>query len=127
LAEITHRPVGRLRYDGSASFDRSRRRFSSDQACIRSGRHHGRPSGQKSGPPSTRWRQNNKAYGGTVILEGVVNREGQVQELRVLAGPSMLQQAAIDAVRQWVYTPYSLAGKAVDQELEFYVEFALPR
>jgi periplasmic protein TonB len=64
---------------------------------------------------------------GTVILEGVVNREGQVQELRVLAGPSMLQQAAIDAVRQWVYTPYSLAGKAVDQELEFYVEFALPR
>jgi len=39
----------------------------------------------------------------------------------------MLQQAAIDAVRQWVYTPYLLAGKAVDQEIEFYVESALPR
>ena len=64
---------------------------------------------------------------GTVILEGVVNTEGHVQELRVLAGPSMLQQAAIDAVRQWVYTPYFLAGKAIDQEIEFYVEFALPR
>jgi TonB family protein len=64
---------------------------------------------------------------GTVILEGVVDTEGHVQQLQVLAGPPMLQQAAIDAAKQWVYTPYSLAGKPVEVEIEINVAFALPR
>jgi TonB family protein len=64
---------------------------------------------------------------GTVILDGVIDTEGHVQQLQVLAGPPMLQQAAIDAVRQWVYTPYLLAGKPVEVETEINVVFALSR
>jgi TonB family protein len=64
---------------------------------------------------------------GTVILDGIVNTEGHVQQLQVLTGPQMLQQAAIDAARQWVYTPYSLAGKPAEVEIEINVMFVLPR
>lgn len=64
---------------------------------------------------------------GTVILDGVINTEGHVQQIQVLAGPPMLQQAAIDAVKQWVYTPYLLAGKPVEVETEINVVFALAR
>jgi protein TonB len=41
---------------------------------------------------------------GVVILECVVDTRGRVQEARVLRGVPLLDQAALDAVRQWVYS-----------------------
>jgi TonB family protein len=64
---------------------------------------------------------------GTVIIDGVIDTEGHVQQIQVLAGPPALQQAAIDTVRQWVYTPFTLAGKPVEVEIEINVMFVLPR
>jgi len=40
---------------------------------------------------------------GTVILEAHIDKEGNVTKLRVVIGQPMLQQAAMDAVKQWVY------------------------
>jgi protein TonB len=37
----------------------------------------------------------------------------------------MLQQAAIDAVRQWRYKPYLLNGEPVEVETTIEVEFKL--
>jgi TonB family protein len=64
---------------------------------------------------------------GTVILDGVISTEGHFQELQVLGGPPMLQQAALDAVRQWVYSPYLLDGQPVEVETDINVVFALGR
>ena len=64
---------------------------------------------------------------GTVILNGVISKEGHFKKLQVLAGPPMLQQAAIDAVQQWAYTPYLLGGQPVEVETDVNVVFALGR
>jgi protein TonB len=49
---------------------------------------------------------------GVVILEAIVDREGVVEEVRVLrSANSLLDRAAIDAVRQWQYSPVILNGR----------------
>jgi protein TonB len=49
---------------------------------------------------------------GVVILEAIVDRDGRVEQVRVLRSVnSLLDKAAIDAVRQWQYSPVILNGK----------------
>ena len=64
---------------------------------------------------------------GTVVLNGVIGTDGHYKRLEVLAGPAMLHQAAMDAVGQWVYTPYMREGKPVEVETDVNVVFALQR
>jgi TonB family protein len=64
---------------------------------------------------------------GTVILTGVIGTDGHFKKIDVLTGPPMLQQAAVDSVRQWVYTPYLREGKPVEVETDISVVFALQR
>jgi protein TonB len=48
---------------------------------------------------------------GTVILEAIVDREGRVTEVRVLrSAHRLLDEAAVEAVRQWQYAPLVLNG-----------------
>jgi periplasmic protein TonB len=47
---------------------------------------------------------------GMVILECTIDPHGRVQDVRVLRGIPLLDQAATDAVRQWAYTPTLLNG-----------------
>jgi TonB family protein len=51
---------------------------------------------------------------GTVVLSAVIGKDGNVENLRVLSGPSQLQQTALDAVRQWTYKPYLLNGDPIE-------------
>jgi protein TonB len=48
---------------------------------------------------------------GTVILEATTDIYGRVIVVRVLRSLPLLDQAAIDAVRQWVYEPLMLNGR----------------
>ena len=48
---------------------------------------------------------------GVVILEATADVEGKVQAVKVLRGVSGLNQAAIDAVKQWTYEPMIINGK----------------
>jgi len=48
---------------------------------------------------------------GIVILESVTDIYGRVQNIRVLRSIPLLDQAAIDAVRQWVYEPMVINGR----------------
>jgi protein TonB len=48
---------------------------------------------------------------GTVILEAIVDQEGRVESVKVLRSLSVLDKPAIDAVKQWRYSPVLLNGK----------------
>jgi len=48
---------------------------------------------------------------GVVILEAVVGRDGRVEDVKVLRSIPLLDAAAVDAVRQWQYSPLLLNGK----------------
>src|ERR1700677_1553461 len=62
---------------------------------------------------------------GTVVLQATIAKDGTIQNLRVINGPPMLQQAAMDAVRSWRYKPYSLNGEPVEVETTINVVFNL--
>ena len=62
---------------------------------------------------------------GTVRLIGIVGKEGTVEQLQVVSGPPLLIQAAVDAVRQWVYRPTILGGKPVEVAAPIDVIFTL--
>ena len=62
---------------------------------------------------------------GTVILQATISKSGTIENLRVISGPAMLQQAAIDSVRNWRYRPYMLNGQPVEVETTVNVVFTL--
>jgi periplasmic protein TonB len=62
---------------------------------------------------------------GTVVLQATISRAGSIENLKVISGPPMLQQAAIDAVRTWRYKPYLLNGDPVEVETTISVVFNL--
>jgi protein TonB len=65
--------------------------------------------------------------GGTVRLAATISRNGTIENLRVTGGPAMLQQAALDAVKTWLYRPYLLDGQPVEVETTVDVIFTLSR
>jgi len=62
---------------------------------------------------------------GSVVVEAVISRAGRIESLRVLSGPMMLQNAALDAIREARYRPFQLNGEAVDVETRITVNFKL--
>jgi TonB family protein len=62
---------------------------------------------------------------GTVILETVIDVTGRVTLVRVLRSIPLLDQAAIDAVKEWTFTPTLLNGVPVPIALTVTVRFAL--
>jgi protein TonB len=62
---------------------------------------------------------------GNVILHAVIGRDGQVSELQILSGHPLLVNAAVEAVRQWRYSPTLLNGQAVEVETTITVSFVL--
>ncbi len=62
---------------------------------------------------------------GVVILECTLSPQGKVADVKVLRGVPLLDQAAIDAVKQWVYTPTLLNGIPVPVILTVTVNFTL--
>jgi protein TonB len=62
---------------------------------------------------------------GTVIMVAVLDTTGRVTQLRVLKSAPMLDQAALDAVRQWRYTPSLYGGHPVSVLMTITVRFQL--
>jgi protein TonB len=62
---------------------------------------------------------------GTVVLQAMISRLGTVENLRVISGHPMLQQAAMDAVHSWRYRPYLLNGQPVEVETTVNVIFKM--
>jgi protein TonB len=70
-----------------------------------------------------------KAMGvqGTVVLQATISKAGAIENLRVVSGPPMLQQSALDAVKNWRYRPYLLNGQPIEVETTVNVVFTLGR
>ncbi len=62
---------------------------------------------------------------GVVILEAVIDARGRVESVRVLRSIPLLDQAAVDAVKQWILTPALLNGIAVPVVMTVTVNFTL--
>ena len=62
---------------------------------------------------------------GMVILEATIDESGVVRDVKVLRSIPMLDQAAMDAVKKWRYTPTLLNGAAVPILLTVTVTFSL--
>jgi protein TonB len=62
---------------------------------------------------------------GIVILEAVIDARGRVESVRVLRSIPTLDQAAVDAVRQWRFTPTLLNGEPVPIVMTVTVNFTL--
>lgn len=62
---------------------------------------------------------------GIVILECTISPQGKVTNVKVLRGIPLLDQAAIDAVRLWVYSPTLLNGVPVPVIMTVTVNFRL--
>ncbi len=62
---------------------------------------------------------------GIVIIEATIGADGQVTHARILRSVALLDQAAIDAVRQWQFTPTLLNGVPVPVIMTVTVNFTL--
>jgi TonB family protein len=63
---------------------------------------------------------------GVVILEVHIGIDGAVNDARVLRGLPLLNDAALDAVKQWMYEPTLLNGTPVPVIMTVTVAFTLP-
>lgn len=66
-----------------------------------------------------------KRIQGDVVLHIVVSREGVAGKADLVSGHPLLAAAAIDAVKQWKYQPYSMNGHPVGMDTEAVVSFSL--
>jgi TonB family protein len=62
---------------------------------------------------------------GEVVLECVISKSGDVTSLRIVSGPPILAQSALDAVKQWKYSPFLVNGNPVKVETTITVIFHL--
>jgi protein TonB len=62
---------------------------------------------------------------GVVIIEATIGADGKVKEAKVLRGQPLLDQAALDAVKQWVFSPTLLNNVPVPVIMTVTVNFTL--
>ena len=62
---------------------------------------------------------------GSVVLQAMVGKDGGIQDLKVVTGPSILAGAAREAVKQWRFKPYMQGGQPVDTQTQITVNFAI--
>lgn len=62
---------------------------------------------------------------GKVVLAATISKSGFVTNLQVVSGPPMLRQAAMDAVKNWVYKPYLLNNQPTEVQTTVSVDFSL--
>ena len=62
---------------------------------------------------------------GTVVIQATISKNGTIENPRVVSGPNMLRQAALDAVKTWRFRPYLLDGQPVEVDTTVNVVFNL--
>ena len=62
---------------------------------------------------------------GDVIIRAQIDTNGKVAGMKVVSGSALLQQAALDALRQWKYKPSRLDGQPVPGEILVTIRFRL--
>jgi TonB family protein len=62
---------------------------------------------------------------GTVDFEVRIGATGKIESMKVVGGPPMLQQAAMDSLKQWTYRPFEKDGKPVEASGPVSIDFSL--
>ena len=62
---------------------------------------------------------------GTVVVSALIGTDGRISSLRVLGGPAILVPAAVDAIRQARYRPWTLNSEPVEVETTVNIVFSL--
>ncbi|MGH9500430.1 MAG: TonB family protein [Terriglobales bacterium] len=62
---------------------------------------------------------------GAVVLQALIDKTGNIEDLHVVSGPTILAAAAREAVKQWHFKPYYQAGQAVETEARITVNFTI--
>jgi TonB family protein len=62
---------------------------------------------------------------GNVVVDALIDTNGRVSTMKVLSGPALLHQSAMDALRQWKYEPATLNGQPMAMHLTVTIQFKL--
>jgi TonB family protein len=62
---------------------------------------------------------------GTVVLGATIDGEGKITDVKVLESVPGLDQAAVDALKQWLYAPVRVGGQPITYSFTVSVRFAL--
>ena len=76
-------------------------------------------------PPAYPTLAKNQHVSGNVLIDALIDPNGRVTTMKIVSGPTLLQQAAMDALKQWKYQPATLDGKAVPMHLTVTIQFRL--
>jgi protein TonB len=62
---------------------------------------------------------------GAVLLHAIIGKDGTIENLEYVSGPSELTPSAMEAVKQWRYKPTLLNGDPVQVDTTISVVYAL--
>jgi len=71
-------------------------------------------------PAAAQWR-----VSGTVRVEAIVRTDGRLRNVRGVAGPPLLLEPTVNAVKEWRYQPAMLDGSPVEEPVTIEVVFRL--
>jgi protein TonB len=60
---------------------------------------------------------------GTVVLYAVIGEDGRIRDLKALCGDPVFIPSCLEAIRQWRYRPYLVAGLPVEVQTTIMVQF----
>jgi len=60
---------------------------------------------------------------GTVQVDALIDADGNVSSMKVLSGPALLRDAALQSLKQWKYQPAELDGKPTSMHLTVNLQF----
>jgi protein TonB len=78
-----------------------------------------------SAPPAYPALARTQHVAGDVRIDALIDANGRVSTMKAVSGPTLLHQAAMDALRQWKYQPAMLDGKPVAMHLTVTIQFRL--
>jgi protein TonB len=64
---------------------------------------------------------------GTVVLHATIAKDGSVHDVTVVSGSPLLCDAAVDAVKQWLYEPTRFQGELVEVKTTISAVFSLDK
>jgi TonB family protein len=73
--------------------------------------------------PAPAYPESAKGQSGTVVLQVLIGRDGSVQDAKFMQGSLVFARAAIDAVKQWRFQPYTMNGRPVSTVTSMTVSF----
>jgi protein TonB len=111
----------------TSTFDTAATGPASNQPALPSVLEAAQPEYSKNPPISYPKRARRRGYEGTVVLEVLVNRNGKVDDLRILAssGYAILDRSAVKSVKTWSFIPAKKGKDTVDMWVQVPVRFKL--